>query len=219
MKRLISLFLILLLCCACSVSVFADVWLPPIDDGGYCEALENLPGTEGEEILNRIASSLVCKRWAEEDVFANCDWGSYLGDREYLFLFSVYQTTADPETCYALEDPRSAENALLIGRFNLQIKYEGDIEATTFADSDLTPLDCQITKYSEAEIARANHITAQSATTAEVAAVLVTEAAAETDSKANGSFWTAGTILLVIGVSAAAIAAAAAILLVKKKQR
>ncbi len=60
MKRIFSLSLALLLCAMLALPASADVWIPPYDDGGYNEALAQLPQTEGAcKPLNVFLSNYV----------------------------------------------------------------------------------------------------------------------------------------------------------------
>lgn len=231
MKKLTALILTLFLCSACTLSSFADVWIPPTDDGGYCPALIDLPGSKGEEFLNRFVSEFLHSSTSKADIFANCEWCFYNGSAEYDFSFNIYQTTAAPEDCYALQDPSDAENALRIGRCSLQIRYDGDMEATTFSDSNFTLIDHEIYFFTEEEIERANGMTAQPDMTEEfqdqpipeITAITETqsvpETSTETDSTAESGFWTTGTILLAAGVAVLALGAVLAIALIFRKKR
>lgn len=60
MKKLITLLLALLLCAALTLPAFADVWIPPTDDGKWNRALTSLPEDGSAcEPLNRFLSRFV----------------------------------------------------------------------------------------------------------------------------------------------------------------
>ena len=60
MKKIIIACLALVLCAALTAPVYADVWIPPTDDGGYNEALTQLPHSgEAAEPLNVFLSNCV----------------------------------------------------------------------------------------------------------------------------------------------------------------
>lgn len=308
MKKLIIIVLTLLLCSAFSLNAFADVWIPPTDDGGYCEALAELASNPEEaEVLNRFASeylqaglesfsdstsdeevaaavvrmicqhperyegiSYACGRcvyigipseifaacakekfgrtlraddyfdfengifhvkqtaelWQASNRFAVAEVGYYNGDSNYHFSFKVYETTADPETCYALEDPTTAENAEFIGYSIINLYYGGDLAAKHFETSDFTltylgtlsnfPIaaetaetqETQETQYQTPEETEAGSVSK----TAEV-----TEA--NTEKPSSGGLGTTGTIVFTAAVAAAVAAAAVAIVLIWKKKR
>ncbi len=302
MKKLFSLVLALLLCCALSVSAFADVWIPPTDDGGYCEALVQLAFNKEEaEAFNRFAGEYLSaglegfdKSTTDEEVaaavvrmilqhperyegvissydssgvvgisaeaFAACaeekfgrtlraedyytlrehrflvtasDTGSgetphrfvsasagfYNGDRTYHFMFELYETTADPETCYALEDPLDAENAEFVGYFYLDLYYSGDIEATTIQTSDLTVTGFDMFTFVTpdwTELAETQE-TAEAETDVRVETEAV--AAPLSENSNDSGFWKTETIIVTAVVTAAALGAVVAILLIWKKKR
>ncbi len=60
MKKIIIACLALVLCAALTAPVYADVWIPPTDGGGYNEALTQLPHSgEAAEPLNVFLSNCV----------------------------------------------------------------------------------------------------------------------------------------------------------------
>lgn len=60
MKKIIIACLALVLCAALTAPVYADVWIPPTDDGGYNESLTKLPQSgEAAEPLNVFLSDCV----------------------------------------------------------------------------------------------------------------------------------------------------------------
>lgn len=307
MKKLISLALALLLCCALSLTAFADLWIPPTDDGGYCDALAMLAWRKDEvEVINRYASeylqagleffsdstadedvaaavvrmicqhperyegiSYACGRVAvigiPEEVFAACaeekfgrtlradnffdcengifhvketaelwelsnrfavaEVSYYNGESNYHFSFKIYETTADPETCYALEDPTAAENAEFIGYCYIDLRYSGYLTATHFEASDftLTQLDVYAMSVSPVETEIAETRETQQQTPEETAAPSAsesTEAHAQIEEPQKGDgFWTTETIVVTAVVAAAVIGAGIAVLLLWKKKR
>lgn len=332
MKKLISLTLALLFCFAISLSAFADVWIPPIDDEYYCQALKELAHSKGgAEVLNRYASEYLQaglktfdESTADEEIaavvvrmilqhpkqyegvmsdpsgvtgisaeafaacaetrfgrtlraedFFECMNGSflvsesttaayetpsnaayaqsgkfgdyaddaahprnvfayaedsyYMGDGIYQFSFRIYETTSDPETCYALNDPRTAENALCVGYCYIALKYSGDVEATQFDASGFSLLHFLNDRLSEEELAFLNEEEPQEVSELETEATPTFETVTEhgtpideatvDEAPKESGFWTIGTIITVIAVAVAALGAGAAILLLKKKKR
>ena len=72
MKKLFALCLALVLCAALTAPVFADVWIPPTDDGGYNEALTELPQSgEAAEPLNVFLSNYVSAGLTDFDAYAD----------------------------------------------------------------------------------------------------------------------------------------------------
>ena len=72
MKKIIIACLVLVLCAALTAPVFADVWIPPTDDGGYNEALTELPQSgEAAEPLNVFLSNYVTAGLTDFDAYAD----------------------------------------------------------------------------------------------------------------------------------------------------
>ena len=231
MKKFIALFLTLLFCVALSLNAYADLWIPPVDDGGYCQALVQISGTAEAEPLNRLASELLRGEVTDQNVFAYAErWVEYRGDREYSFIFAVYQTTADPETCYALEDPKSAENAQWLCNYSVLLTYLGDTGATQFEASDFTvkeysafPAVVHVEDYIDDVTLSYIEVT-EATETVESEPLPSFETVTETGTPADealeeSGFRTSGTILLTAGVAVLALGTGLAIALIFRKKR
>ena len=106
MRKVFALCSALLLTVMLAVPAFADVWIPPTDDGSYNEALERLPHSgEAAKALNvflsnYIAAGLTCFDTDTDDDTVACTVLKYLEQHPDLYPGSVAAyTDADGAAC------------------------------------------------------------------------------------------------------------------------
>ncbi|MBQ3356751.1 MAG: hypothetical protein IJG45_06525 [Oscillospiraceae bacterium] len=195
-------------------------------ENGYFLVSESTPLTVETPSDTSYAKSSDFSSYADHaahprNLFAYANSAYYLGDGNYQMYFLTYETTSDPETCYAINDPETAENARRVGYCYMMLKYSGDVEATQFDPSDFTLLGFYTDTLTEEETERLNQRETQTVTEPEsppTFAMAVDDAPTD-EAPQDAGFWTTGTILLTVGIAVLAVGAAIAVLLIKKIKR